>query len=164
MSIAVVPGSFDPITLGHLDVVQRARGLFDEVIVGLAVNAEKEHLLGIEERIVLVERAVADLTGVRVMAVPGLLADFCQQVGATAIVKGLRSVADLLTEEPQAHMNRQLGGVETVFLVARPRYAHVSSSILKAVVGAGGTITPYVTPGVPEAVTEALATQTDAPD
>jgi len=164
MSVAVVPGSFDPITLGHLDIVQRARGLFDEVVVGLAVNPDKQHLLDIEERIVLVERAVADLTGVRVMAVPALLAHFCQHVGASAIVKGLRSAADLFAEEPQAHMNRQLGGVETVFLVARPRYAHISSTIVKDVARAGGPITDYVTPGVAAAVAEALAAQTDAPE
>ena len=163
MSVAVVPGSFDPITLGHLDIVQRARGLFDEVVVGLALNADKRHLLDIEERIVLVEAAVADLTGVRVMAVPGLLVDFCQQVSATAIVKGLRSTADLLTEEPQAHMNNSLGNVETVFLLAHPRFGFVSSSIVKAVAGAGGDISPYVTAGVAEAVTEALAALTDSP-
>ncbi|MDR0505041.1 MAG: pantetheine-phosphate adenylyltransferase [Bifidobacteriaceae bacterium] len=162
MSVAVFPGSFDPITLGHLDLIERARGLFDEVIVAVALQAGKNHLLGVEERIVLVERAVADLQGVRVMALPGLLVDFCKTVGASAIVKGLRSTADLLIEEPQAHMNRRLGLIETVFLVARPRFGYVSSTIVKQVAAAGGVINDYVTDGVSEAVTEALARRTDS--
>jgi pantetheine-phosphate adenylyltransferase len=163
MSIGVVPGTFDPVTLGHLDIIRRARGLFDEVIVGVAVNQDKQPLLGVEERIVLVGKAVADQPGIRAMAVPGLLADFCRQAGASAIVKGLRSGADLLAEAPQAFMNAQLGDIETVFLAANPALGFVSSSIVKAVAAAGGDIRAYVPAGVVDAVTDALAGKTDGP-
>jgi len=162
VSIAVVPGTFDPITLGHRDIIRRARGLFDEVVVAVSARRDKHPLLSIEERVVLVEQAVADLTGVRVMAAPGLLVDFCHQVGATAIVKGLRGATDLSGEVPQALMNQHLGEIETVFLTSKPEYGFISSTIVKEVVANGGNVAKYVPAGVPEAVTEALATRHDA--
>ncbi len=155
MSIAVVPGSFDPVTLGHVDVVRRARALFDEVVVGVAVNAGKSPLLPVDERVRLIEAAVAGLPGVRVAEVPGLLVDFCRAVGATAVVKGLRSGGDYDAELPMAWMNAHLG-VETLFLPATPEVAHIASSLVKDVARHGGPIDGLVPDGVAAAVQAAL--------
>jgi pantetheine-phosphate adenylyltransferase len=163
MSVGIVPGSFDPITLGHLDVIARARGLFDEVIVGVGTNRDKTPLLSVEERIALIERAVRDLTQVRVMAVNALLVDFAHSVGATVLVKGVRSARDLGVELVQAHINTELGGVETILLPARPDLAYVSSSIVVEIAANGGNIARYVPDGVADAVSEALASRRDAP-
>ncbi|MDR1428083.1 MAG: pantetheine-phosphate adenylyltransferase [Bifidobacteriaceae bacterium] len=163
MSVGIVPGSFDPITLGHLDIVQRARGLFDEVIVGVATNHTKTPLLSVEERVRLIAGAVADLTNVRVMAVNGLLVDFAHSFGATVLVKGVRSARDLLTEDVQAQVNYELGAVETVFLPSRPGLAFLSSSIVVEMAANGANIASFVPDGVPDAVSEALAARRDAP-
>ncbi len=113
MTIAVCPGSFDPMTLGHLDVVRRARSMFDEVVVGVARNAGKSALLTVDERLEVARAAVAHagLDGVRVARVPGLLVEFCREIGAHAVVKGLRGGADFDAEVPMALMNRHLAGV-----------------------------------------------------
>lgn len=151
------PGSFDPITLGHLDVVRRARSMFDEVVVGVAVNSSKRALLDLDTRVALAEKAVADLPGVRVEVVPGLLADFVRQVGAVAVVKGLRGAADVDAETPMALMNRHLSGVETVFVPGDSALAHIASSLVKDVARFGGPIDDLVPPGVGDAVRAALA-------
>ena len=156
MSIAVVPGSFDPVTLGHLDVIRRAADLFDEVVVGVATNAGKAPLLDVEDRVRLIESAVAGLARVRVARVPGLLVDFCREVGATAVVKGLRSGGDYDAELPMAWMNAHLG-VETLFLPATPEVAHIASSLVKDVARHGGPIDDLVPPGVASAVRARLA-------
>lgn len=155
VSIAVVPGSFDPVTLGHLDVVRRAAALFDEVVVAVATNVAKAPLLSAVERVDLVAAAVADLPAVRAAEVPGLLVDFCRDVGATAVVKGLRSGGDYDAELPMAWMNRHLG-VETVFLPADPAVAHIASSLVKDVARHGGPIEALVPAGVAEVVRERL--------
>lgn len=152
------PGSFDPITLGHLDVVRRARSMFDEVVVGVAVNSSKRTLLDLDSRVALARQAVEDLPGVRVEVVPGLLADFVTQVGAVAIVKGLRGGADVDAETPMALMNRHLSGVETVFVPGDSALAHVASSLVKDVARFGGSIDDLVPSGVADAVRAALAT------
>jgi pantetheine-phosphate adenylyltransferase len=151
-TLAVVPGSFDPVTLGHLDMIQRAAGLFDQVIVGVAANAAKQALLTTAERVALVRDCVAGLPTVESEAVPGLLAEFCQMVGATAIVKGLRGGQDWGHEEPMALVNKELTGIETVFLAAAPSWGHVSSSLVKEVARCGGDVGAYVTPAVREAL------------
>lgn len=156
MTTAVCPGSFDPITLGHLDVVRRARALFDEVVVGVAVNSAKSALLSQDARVELVRAAVAHLDGVRVEPVPGLLSAFCRDVGAAAVVKGLRGGADVDHEVPMALMNRHLSGVETVFVLGDPALAHVASSLVKDVARHGGPVADLVPAGVEEAVREAL--------
>ncbi len=159
MSIAVCPGSFDPITLGHLDIVRRARRMFDEVVVGVARNAAKNALLGAEERAELARAALAadpETADVRVEVVPGLLVDFCHEVGAVAVVKGLRGGADFDAELPMALMNRHLTGVETVFVPGEQRYAHVASSLVKDVARYGGPIDDLVPDGVADAVRAAL--------
>jgi pantetheine-phosphate adenylyltransferase len=150
--LAVVPGSFDPITLGHLDVVERAARLFDAVIVGVAENSAKLGLLSIATRIELIEDCTGHLDNVQVARVPGLLAEFCREVGAIAIVKGLRGGQDWGHEEPMALVNKELTGIETVFLAAAPTWGHVSSSLVKDVVRHGGNISPYVTPAVEAAL------------
>lgn len=163
-SLAVCPGSFDPLTLGHLDVVRRARSLFDEVVLAVGVNATKVPLLDATRRVALAERAVADLDGVRVVRMPGLLADLCHDLGATAIVKGLRGGADFDAEQPMALMNRHLSGVETVFVVGDPGLAHVASSMVRDVARHGGDISDSVPAGVPEALREAFAARSQEGD
>ncbi|GEN78486.1 pantetheine-phosphate adenylyltransferase [Actinotalea fermentans] len=155
MSIAVVPGSFDPVTLGHLDVVRRAAALFDEVVVAVATNVAKSPLIPAAERVALVSEAVADLPHVRAAEVPGLLVEFCREVGATAVVKGLRSGGDYDAELPMAWMNRHLG-VETVFLPADPAVAHIASSLVKDVARHGGPIDDLVPARVAEVVRDRL--------
>ena len=156
MSIAVCPGSFDPLTLGHLDVIRRARSMFDEVVVGIARNSSKAALLPIDVRLTLARTALGDLDGVRVEAVDGLLADFVRTVGASAVVKGLRGGADFDAELPMALMNRHLSGVETVFVVGDQKLAHIASSLVKDVARYGGPIDDLVPEGVVDAVRAAL--------
>lgn len=152
----VCPGSFDPITLGHLDVIKRAAGLFDEVVVALFANPAKRSRFTPEQRLALASDAVAGLPNVRVDAVSGgLLVDYCRSIGAQALIKGVRGSADLDYELPMAVMNRQLAGVETVFLVADPTLVHVSSSLVKEVAGHGGDVSAFVTPAVLTALLEA---------
>lgn len=158
MTTAVCPGSFDPVTLGHLDVVRRAATLFDDVVVGVAKNPGKSGLLDLDIRAELVRAAVRDagLDRVRVAVVPGLLVDFCREIGAVAVVKGLRGGADFDAEQPMALMNRHLSGVETIFLPGDQRYAHVASSLVKDIVRHGGPVDDLVPAGVPEALRAAL--------
>ena len=111
----VCPGSFDPITLGHLDVVSRAADLFGEVVVAIGRNSTKSHLFSLEERLDLARRALAEVPGATVAPIDGLLVDFCRTIGASAIVKGLRFASDFDYELQMAHMNEHVGGVETVF-------------------------------------------------
>lgn len=148
MRIAVIPGTFDPVTLGHLDIVRRTAVLFDEVVVGVASNATKTPLLSADERCAAFAAAVADLPTVRVELVPGLLVDFCREVGATCIVKGLRGGADLDGENPMAAMNRHLSGIETLYLPSSGALAHIASSIVRDVARHGGTIDDLVPDGV----------------
>jgi len=158
VTTAVCPGSFDPVTLGHLDVVRRAAALFDDVVVGVAKNPGKSGLLDLDTRAELVRAAVRDagLDRVRVAVVPGLLVDFCREIGAAAVVKGLRGGADFDAEQPMALMNRHLSGVETIFLPGDQRYAHVASSLVKDIVRHGGPVDDLVPAGVPEALRAAL--------
>lgn len=156
MTIAVCPGSFDPVTLGHLDVVRRARAIFDEVVVGVAHNSAKHELLPAPRRVELARAAFAGIDGVRVELVAGLLTDFCRDVGAVAVVKGLRGGADFDHELPMALMNRHLTGVETVFVVGDPALGHIASSLVKDVARHGGPIADLVPDGVEALVREAL--------
>lgn len=154
--IAVVPGSFDPITLGHLDVIDRAAGLFDELHVLVVHNPDKTALLPVAQRVSLIEKSIADagLKGdIRVTSWSvGLLVDYCTDVGASVLVKGVRSQVDVAYETPMAIVNRNLAGVETVFLLPDPAHAHVSSSLVRQVAALGGDVSPYV----PKAVAEYL--------
>lgn len=152
---ALCPGSYDPITMGHVDVIVRAAALYDEVVVAVLHNPAKHGLFGVEERIGFIERAVPEPVAprVRVEAFAGrLLVDVCRDVGADAIVKGLRGETDFAYELPMALMNRHLTGVETVFLPGSAQFAHVSSSLVKEVARFGGDVAGLV----PEEVRAAL--------
>lgn len=150
--IAVVPGSFDPVTRGHLDVIERAAGLYDELHVVVVHNPDKTALLPIAQRVSLIEQSVADagIAGRVIVASwsVGLLVDYCTDVGASVLVKGIRSQLDVAYETPMAIVNRHLAGVETVFLLPDPGNAHVSSSLVRQVSALGGDVSPYVPPVV----------------
>lgn len=152
MRIAVVPGTFDPVTLGHVDIVARAATIFDRVYVGVARNAAKSPLLSATQRERAFADAVANLDNVEVRLVPGLLVDFCRDVGANAIVKGLRSGKDLDAEAPMAAVNRHMAQIETLFLVSSGHLAHISSSIVRDVASYGGPIDDLVPTGVADVV------------
>ena len=159
MRLAVYPGSFDPLTLGHVDIASRATTLFDVVVIGVAHNAAKagRHLLDVEERLALARTSTSHLPGVEVDLVPGLLADYCRQRGASAIIKGLRNGSDLDAELPMALLNRDLGAPETVFLTASPAYAHISSSLVKDIAGYGRDVSALVPPAVARTLGTRLA-------
>jgi pantetheine-phosphate adenylyltransferase len=156
MATVVFPGSFDPVTLGHIDIAVRARAIFDQVVIAVATNSTKTPLLDVDTRVRLAADAVAHLDGVRVESTSGLLVDFCESVGAKAIVKGLRGGADYDFERPMAIMNRSLTGIETVFITGDNALSHIASSLVRDVARHGGDISPYVPRGVDVAVLEAL--------
>ena len=146
---AVYPGSFDPFTKGHLDVVERAAAIFDRVVVAVVVNPQKrDPLFELDEREGMIRDAVAHLPNVTVDHFRGLLADFVRTRDATVIVKGLRVVSDFESEMSTALMNRSLSHVDTVFLPSDPRWSFVSSTLVKEVYALGGDITDFVPPQV----------------
>ena len=154
---AVCPGSFDPVTTGHLDIVERAARLFDEVVVAIGVNASKRRLFTPDERIEMLEEATAHLPGVRVAGFEGLIVDFCREIGAVAVVKGLRGAGDYEYELPMAQMNAHLTDVETVFLPGAVGNAFVSSSLIKEVAGLGGDVRGLVPDSVHARLVRRLA-------
>lgn len=146
MTIAVCPGSFDPVTAGHLDVIERCAKFFDEVHVVVAVNAAKTPMFSVETRTDVIRRAL-DKDGfpnVKVASTDGLITEYCRRVGAEVIVKGLRQNGDYEAELGMALVNRKLSGVETLFLPANPVLEHISSSIVKDVARHGGDVTGMV--------------------
>jgi pantetheine-phosphate adenylyltransferase len=156
---AVCPGSFDPVTNGHLDIIARASRLYDEVYVAVMINKSKKGLFSIEERIALIEEVTAEYGNVRVEAFHGLLVDFCKQRDIPAIVKGLRAVSDFDYELQMAQMNNGLTGVETLFVPTNPTYSFLSSSLVKEVAQWGGDVAHLLPPVVLEALKKKLAQQ-----
>ncbi|MFH1105512.1 MAG: pantetheine-phosphate adenylyltransferase [Actinomycetota bacterium] len=151
MTTALVPGSFDPPTYGHIDVVSRCITIFDRVVVGVVANPSKKPLFTIEERKeMLVECCPWD--GVEIAGFDGLLVDFAREVGADVVVKGLRAMTDFDYELQLAQMNRHLSGLDTMFVVTKPEYGYLSSSLVKEVVALGGTVEELV----PSVVAKAL--------
>ena len=146
------PGSFDPITVGHLGVITRAHALFGEVVVAIGTNSTKSYLFDFDERVELVKGATADLPGITVEAMDGLLVDFCRARGIPAVVKGLRFGADFDFELQMAHMNKEMGDIETVLLPAARQHVTLSSTIIRQVVRLGGDVTRYVPANVGEAL------------
>ncbi|MGF7234204.1 MAG: pantetheine-phosphate adenylyltransferase [Frankia sp.] len=157
MRRAVCPGSFDPITNGHLDIIERASRLFDEVVVAVLINKSKANLFTVEERIELIQEASAEFPNVTVESSHGLLVDFCRARGIQAIVKGLRAVSDFDYELQMAQMNTSLSGVETLFMSTNPQYAFLSSSLVKEVARYGGDVSGLVPDVVWKRMRERLA-------
>ncbi|MEV0728933.1 pantetheine-phosphate adenylyltransferase [Polymorphospora sp. NPDC050346] len=153
MRRAVCPGSFDPVTNGHLDIVGRSSRLFDEVIVGVLINQSKQGLFPVDERIELLREVTACYGNVRVESFRGLLVDFCRAQEASVVVKGLRAVSDFDYELQMAQMNIGLAGVETLFMPTNPLYSFVSSSLVKEVAKWGGDVSAHL----PEPVLARLA-------
>jgi pantetheine-phosphate adenylyltransferase len=151
MHRALLSGSFDPFTLGHLDVVTRAAALFDSVVVAVVHNPAKTPLLDIDVRQRVIREALAEagVDGIEVRRLPsGLLAEFAREIGATVLVRGIRGAADLGHENPMAVMNRHLTGIETLYLPGDPRFAETSSSLVKQVHGLGGDVSDLLPPAV----------------
>jgi pantetheine-phosphate adenylyltransferase len=153
MRRAIYPGSFDPVTNGHLDVIERARKLFDEVIVAVAHNDQKQPLFSLEERLELLRATIGEADHVRVAPLDGLLVSFA----ATAVIRGLRAVSDFEFEFQMALMNRKLeSSVETIFLMPKEEYTYLSSRIVKEIARLGGDIASFVPPRVAEAFARKL--------
>ena len=160
MRRAVCPGTFDPVTNGHVDIVTRAARVFDEVVVAIGVNASKNRLFDADERLAMLERATAHLDNVRVDGFTGLLTTYCVDNDVRAIVKGLRSGGDFDYELQMAQMNAQLAaGVQTVFLPTSPQHSFVASSLVKEVAGYGGDVTGLVPDFVRDLLTKRLASR-----
>lgn len=154
MTTAVVPGSFDPPTLGHLDVIARAASIFDRVVVAVVANPAKTSLFSAQERSAMLEELCHQWPKVSVASFDGLLVDFARQMGADVIVKGLRAVSDFEYELQMAQMNRQLSGIHTVFLATSPEHGYLSSSLVKEVARFGGKLDGLVSKMVAKALTE----------
>ena len=149
MRTAIYPGTFDPITNGHLDLVRRSLRLFDQVVVAVGTAREKDPMFTAEERVELIRGAVKDLSGVSVMSFEGLLVNTVRELGATAILRGLREVSDFEYEFQMALMNRRLAAeIETVFLMPCERYTYLNSTIVKEVFRLGGDVSGLVPPNV----------------
>ncbi|MCC1484046.1 pantetheine-phosphate adenylyltransferase [Winogradskyella immobilis] len=138
MKRALFPGSFDPITLGHYDIIQRGLKLFDEVIVAIGINAEKKYMFSLEQRKQFIEAAFKDEPKVKVVTYKGLTIDFCREINAEFILRGLRNPADFEFEKAIAHTNRKLSNIETVFLLTAANTSYISSSIVRDVIRNGG--------------------------
>jgi pantetheine-phosphate adenylyltransferase len=150
---AIYPGSFDPVTNGHLDVIDRARKLFDEVIVAVAHNDQKDPLFPLDERLRLIKGALGKIRNVEVAPLNGLLVDFARARKATAVIRGLRAISDFEFEFQMALMNRKLDStVETIFLMPKEEYTYLSSRIVKEIARLGGDVSDFV----PAAVAKAL--------
>jgi pantetheine-phosphate adenylyltransferase len=146
---AVYPGSFDPLTNGHLDLIERGLRIFDELIVAVVTNPAKTALFTDAERVEMIREATRSLRHIEIMVFEGLLVDFVTKVGATAIIRGLRAVSDFEYEFQMALMNRKLREeVETVFLMPHEAYSYISSRLIKEVAGYGGSVNGLVPPGV----------------
>ena len=158
MRTALYPGSFDPITNGHLDVIQRAAGLFDRLIVAVARDNAKNSLFSVEERVALTREAIAGIRNVEVMPFDGLLVNFANKLGACALVRGLRAVSDFEFEFQLALMNRKLEpNLETMFLMPREEFTYISSRLVKEIGRLGGNIEPFAPANVVAALKQKFA-------
>jgi len=160
MRIAIYPGSFDPITNGHLDVVQRATKLFDRVIVAVAKSESKQPLFTLEERVEMVTLSVQHLPTVEADSFDGLLVEYADRSGAQAVIRGLRAVSDFEFEFQLALMNRKLNeGIETIFMMPKDTYTFLSSRIVKEIARLGGNVSPFVPAHVRTALAQKLLMQ-----
>lgn len=159
MRRVIAPGSFDPVTLGHLDVIERASRLYDEVVVAVLVNQSKSSLFTVEERMEMLREVTARFGNVIVDSWSGLLADYCNSRDIPAIIKGLRAVSDFDYELQMAQMNHHLSGVDTLFIATRPQYSFLRSSLVKEIAKYGGDVSAYVPKQVLSKLTERLRGQ-----
>jgi pantetheine-phosphate adenylyltransferase len=161
MRVGLYPGTFDPITNGHLDIIGRAVKLVDKLVIGVAINADKAPMFSLEERCALVAEETArvvDRAIIEVLPFNSLLMHFAEEVGASLIVRGLRAVADFEYEFQMTAMNQQLNReIETVFLMADPRHQAIASRLVKEIARLGGDVTPFVSPNVARRLTEKVA-------
>ena len=163
MRIGLYPGTFDPVTLGHIDIIRRATALVDRLVIGVAINRDKGPMFSLEERVAMIEtqcQRISEETGVEIIAHPfeNLLIDCANDVGASIIVRGLRAVADFEYEFQMVGMNRKLdSSVETVFLMAEAEHQAIASKLVKEIARLGGDVSKFVTPGVREALLEKVA-------
>jgi pantetheine-phosphate adenylyltransferase len=160
MRRAVYPGSFDPVTNGHVDVVERARTLFDEVIVAVAHNDEKQPLFSLEERLEFLGQSLGEIDNVRITHFDGLLVEFALKQKANAVIRGLRAVSDFEFEFQMALMNRKLeGNLETIFLMPKEEYTYLSSRLVKEIARLGGDVSSFVPSAVAKALGRKFATR-----
>ena len=157
MQRVVCPGSFDPVTNGHLDIIGRAAGLYDEVVVAVLINITKKSLFTVDERIEMLRDVTAEFGNVRVERFHGLLVDFCAANGISAVVKGLRAVSDFDYEMQMAQMNYRMAKVETLFMTTNPLYSFLSSSLVKEIARYGGDVSGLVPDVVLSRLRERLA-------
>ncbi len=144
MRKAIFPGSFDPITLGHYDIITRGITLFDQVVIAIGINAEKKYMFSLEQRKEFIEKAFKDEPKIKVMTYEGLTVDFCKEIGAQFILRGLRNPGDFEFEKAIAHTNRKLSEIETVFLLTSSGKSYISSSIVRDVIRNNGDYTGLV--------------------
>lgn len=157
MKIAVFPGSFDPITTGHVDLIKRALPLFDEVIVAVGVNSTKKYLFPLEQRLEWLRQVFSGYPNIGVDHFENLTAHYCQRIGAHYLLRGLRNGSDFDYEKTISQLNHIVGnGIETVFLISQPEYSHISSTIVREIIVGGGDPTPFIPPEVAETFQSAL--------
>lgn len=157
MAGALCPGSFDPVTNGHIDVFERVAAQFDEVVVTVMVNKNKKGMFDVDERMEMLRDATAHMPNVRVASWHGLLVDFAREQGITAIVKGLRDAGDFGYELQMAQMNKKLSGVDTFFVATNPAFGYLSSSLIKEVASFGGDVSDMLPPMVHKRLLERLS-------
>lgn len=146
---AVFPGSFDPVTTGHVDIVKRALPLFDEIVVAIGVNSQKQTLFSLEDRKKWLERVFDNDPRIRVDVFEGLTVHFCKKIGARYLIRGLRNASDFDYEKTISQLNHIVGDrVETVFFISRPEYSHISSTIVREIIKGGGDAGPFIPAGV----------------
>lgn len=153
---AIFPGSFDPLTMGHVDIIRRGSVLFDHIIVAVLHNVEKRPLFTVEERIGMIRSAFRDAENVEADSFSGLLVEYAERRGASAIVRGIRAISDFENEFQMALMNRRLAPIETVFMMPAEEYSYVSSRLIKEVAGLGGNIEGLVPAGVSELLSQKI--------
>lgn len=152
MKKAVFPGSFDPITLGHIDVIERAIPLFDELIIAIGVNAEKKYMFSLEDRVAFIKETFVDQPKIKVETYKGLTVDYCKEINADFILRGLRNPADFEFEKAIAQTNRNLSGIETVFLLTSAQTSFISSSIVRDIMRNDGDASSLIPNSVPSKV------------